>query len=218
MLAMARFPPEITVMATLRSRKSIGDLALESAMIVLSVLLALAASRWVDSRKQQQLTTQALASFDQELRANQQRVLAVYPYHQALAAAARRLDSLGAIRSYADWKRQFPAWSGFRPPDVTTTAWQTALTTGALGNLPYRQVGALSDAYTVQTKLDAFTGAYIPLFDFSDAAMPATVRRMNAYMQTVISFETVLLREYADGLRILPVGAGTRGAIGTPVR
>jgi type II secretory pathway pseudopilin PulG len=182
-----------------RSRKSIGDLAVESAMIVLSVLLALAASRWVDSRKQQQLATQALASFDHEIRANQQRVLAVYPYHQALAAAARRLDSLGTIRSYADWKRQFPGWSGFRPPDVTTTAWQTALTTGALANLPYRQVGALSDAYTLQT-------------------MPATVRRMNAYMQTVISFETALLREYADGLRTLPAEAGTRAAVGAPTR
>ena len=205
-------------MITLNSRKSIGDLALESAMIVLSVLLALAASRWVDSRKQQQLATQAVASFDHEIRANQQRVLEVYPYHQALAAAARRLDSLGATHSYAEWKRQVPAWSGFRPPDVTTTAWQTALTTGALANLPYSQVGALSDAYTIQTKLDAFTGASIPLFDFSDAAMPATVRRINAYMQTVVSFETVLLREYADGLQTLPTGTGTRGAVGAPAR
>ena len=187
-------------------------------MIVLSVLLALAASRWVDNRKQKQLAAQALASFDQELRANQRRVLEVYPYHQALAAAARRLDSLGATHSYADWKRQVSFWSGFRPPDVTTTAWQTALTTGALANLPYRQVGALSDAYTLQAKLDAFTGAYIPLFDFSDAAMPATVRRMNAYMQTVISFETTLLREYADGLRTLPAEARTRGAVGAPAR
>ena len=205
-------------MTTLRSRKSIGDLALESAMIVLSVLLALAASRWVDNRKQHQLAAQALASFDREIRANQQRVLEVYPYHQALAAAARRLDSLGTTHSYADWKRQVPAWSGFRPPDVTTTAWQTALTTGALANLPYRQVGALSDAYTLQTKLDAFTGAYIPLFDFSDAAMPATVRRINAYMQTVVSFETTLLREYADGLQTLPTRTGTRGAVGAPAR
>ena len=187
-------------------------------MIVLSVILALAASRWVDNHKQQQLAAQALASFAQEIRANQQRVLEVYPYHQALAAAARRLDSLEAINSYADWKRQVPAWSGFRPADVTTTAWQTALTTGALANLPYRQVGALSDAYTVQSKLEAFTGAYIPLFDFSDAAMRATVRRMNVYMQTVISFETALLREYAEGLLTLSAVAGTPRAVGAPAR
>lgn len=169
-------------------------------MIVLSVLLALAASRWADGRKQQQLATQAVATFAQEFRANRQRVRDVYTYHQALTAAARRLDSLGSIHSYADWKRQVPIWSGFRPPDLTSTAWQSALTTGALGGLPYRQVGVLSDAYTLQSKLDAFNSSYIPLFDFSDAAMPATVRRMSVYMQTVVSFESALLREYADGL------------------
>ena len=52
----------------------------------------------------------------------------------------------------------------------------------------------------MQAKLDAFNSSYIPLFDFSDAAMPATVRRMSVYMQTVVSFESALLREYADGL------------------
>jgi hypothetical protein len=70
----------------------------------------------------------------------------------------------------------------------------------------------------IRSPREPFTGAYIPLFDFSDAAMPATVRRMNAYMQTVISFETALLREYADGLQTLPTGAGTRGAVGAPAR
>ena len=133
---------DITAMATLRSCKSIGDLALASAMIVLSDLLTLAASRWVDSRKQQ-LAAQALASFAREIHAHRQRVLAVNPYNQALAAAARRLDSLGATHAYADWKRLVPAWFGFRPPAVTTTAWQTAQTTGALANLPYRQLGTL---------------------------------------------------------------------------
>ncbi|MEP6618604.1 MAG: hypothetical protein ABJE47_04800 [bacterium] len=184
-------------MPPVRTHKSISDLALESVMIVLSVLLALAASRWAEGRKQQQLTAQALSSFEQEMQANQQKLLAVYPYHQALTAAARRLDSLGTTRTYAEWQRAVPIWSGFRPPDLTTTAWQTALTTGALANLPYRQVGVLSDTYSLQNKLDAFNGSYIPLFDFSDAAMPATIRRMSAYMQTVVSFESVLLQDYA---------------------
>ncbi|MEP6733144.1 MAG: hypothetical protein ABJE10_21050 [bacterium] len=190
-------------MSSFRTRKSIPDLVLESAMIVFSVLLALAASRWADARKQQQLTTQAIASFEQEIRGNEQRVRDVYSYHQALTAAIRRLDSLGTIHSYADWKREVPIWSGFRPPDMPATAWQTAITTGALANLPYRQIGALSDVYTLQTKLDAFNGSYIPLFDFSDAAMLATVRRMSAYMQTVLSFESALMKDYTNTLGVL---------------
>ena len=127
----------------------------------------------------------------------------MYEYHVALTAAAEKIDSLGGVRTYAEWRRRVPIWSGFRPPDVTTTAWQTAIATGALSGLPYRQIGVLSDAYTLQSKLDAFTSSYVPGFDFSDAAMPATVRRISAYMQTVVSFESALLKDYEQGLAAL---------------
>jgi hypothetical protein len=189
--------------ATTSHRKTLREFVLESGMIVLSVLLALAASRWAETRKEHALTDQARASFVEELRSNRARVATVFTYHQALTKSVLHVDSMGGVRTYEDWKRQVPTWSGFRPPDVTTTAWQSALATGALGNLPYRQVGALSDVYTLQTKLDAFTMAYLPLFDFSDSAMPGTVRRMHVYMQTILSFETALLKDYDVALAAL---------------
>ena len=40
-------------------------------------------------------------------------------------------------------------------------------------------------------------------FDFSDPAMSGTVRRMHAYMQTILSYETTLLREYDTTLVVL---------------
>lgn len=186
-------------------RKQLPRLLVESAMIVLSVLLALAANGWAEARKERQGTAQARASFVQELRANQARVTTTLPYHEALTAAVLRVDSTdaAAIPSYDAWKRQVPIWSGFAPPDVAATAWQSALTTGALGRMPYDQVAALSRVYTVQGKLDAFTLAYLPLFDFSDPAMRGTVRRMNVYMQTVLSYEHALLRDYETALRAL---------------
>jgi hypothetical protein len=187
--------------------KTVPEILLESAMIVLSVLLALAASDWADGRKQLRLTDQARASFVRELRANRERVAEVLPYHRALAAAVLHFDSAGGVRRYADWKRQVPIWSGFRPPDVTATAWHSAIATGALPGLGYDRVAALSDAYTVQGKLDTFNAAYLPLFDFSDAAMPATVRRMNVYMQTVLSYESALMRQYDATLRALDAPA-----------
>jgi type II secretory pathway pseudopilin PulG len=192
-----------------RLHKTAPELALESAMIVLSVLLALAASGWADARKQHQLTAQARASFVQEVRANRERVRRALPYHEALTRAVLRVDSAGGVPSYAEWKRRVPIWSGFAPPDVAATAWQSALATGALGNMPYGQVSALSSLYTVQGKLDAFTLAYLPLFDFSDPAMAGTVRRMNVYMQTVLSYEHALMREYDGALAAL--GAGQPG-------
>ncbi len=187
-------------------RKSFPELLLESAMIVLSVLLALAASSWAESRREHRVASQARRSFAQEVRANRERVARAMPYHRALDAAVASADSAGDVHSYADWRRRVPIWSGFAPPDVTVTAWQAALATGALGNMRYGEIAALSDAYTVQGKLDAFTLSYLPLFDFSDAAMPGTVRRMHVYMRTVLSYETALLGEYDAALAALADG------------
>jgi type II secretory pathway pseudopilin PulG len=179
-------------------------------MIVLSVLLALAASAWAESRKQQHLTEQARQSFVQEIRANRQRVASALPYHEALTRAVLQVDSAGGVTTYAQWRRRVPIWSGFAPPDVAATAWQSALTTGALSNMPYGHVSALSSLYTIQTKLDDFTIAYLPLFDFSDQAMPGTVRRMNVYMQTVLSYEHALMQRYESTLRVLGANVQAR--------
>lgn len=193
-----------------RPKKTFADLALESVMIIFSVLLALAASSWAESRREHTLADQARASFVQEIRANRDRVAQALPYHRALTAAVLRVDSAGGVSSYAEWQRRVPIWSGFAPPDLVTTAWQSALATGALTQLPYRDVSALSNAYTLQGKLDAFIASYLPLFDFSDPAMAGTVRRMHAYMQTVMSYETALLRDYDSTLVHLGAAGSAR--------
>jgi type II secretory pathway pseudopilin PulG len=181
-------------------KKSRAELAAESGMIVLSVLLALAASNWADSRREHALVAQARTSFAQELRANRERVARVLPYHRALTAAVLAVDSTGGVTSYAAWRQRVPIWSGFAPPDVAATAWQSAIATGALAHMRYSDVAAVSTAYTLQGKVDAFNASYIPLFDFSDPAMMATVRRMRAYMQTVVVYETALMADYDSAL------------------
>lgn len=193
-------------------RRRLLEIVVESAMIVLSVLLALAANGWADTRKQHRLEVQSHASFVREIRANRALLLRALPYHEALTQAVIAVDSAGGVTSYRAWKRRVPIWSGFAPPDLSATAWQSALTTGALGGRPYAEVAALSRSYTVQGKLDAFTLAYLPLFDFADPAMAGTVRRMNVYMQTVLSFEHALLHDYDAALLILGEAAGPRGA------
>lgn len=179
-------------------------------MIVFSVLLALATSSWADTRKQQRLGDQALLSFAQEIRANRARVAAVMPYHDSLDVYATRADSAQSIHTYADWKRSFRGWSGFLPPDLTTAAWQSALATGALSNIRYDRVASLANVYTVQNKLDAFNASYIPLFDFSDAVMPSTVRRMRAYSATVLSFERALIANYDETLKLVNAKAASQ--------
>lgn len=184
-------------------KKSAPELALESAMIVFSVILALAASSWAESRREHTLVEQARTSFVMEIRSNRARLVRALPYHGALTAAVLQVDSAGGVTSYGEWRRRVPIWSGFALPDIASIAWQSALATGALARMPYREVATLSNVYTVQGKLDAFNTSYLPLFDFSDPAMPGTVRRMHAYMQTVMSYETVLLQSYDSTLTAL---------------
>jgi type II secretory pathway pseudopilin PulG len=186
-----------------RFKKTLPELALESAMIIFSVLLALAANGWSDARKEARVTSQSRDAFIQEVRANRGRILRALPYHRDLTAAVLPVDSSGGVSSYAAWRRRVPIWSGFAPPDLAATAWQSALATGALSRLPYREVAALSNVYTIQTRFDTFNAGYLPLFDFSDGAMGGTVRRMSAYMQTILSYETAMLRGYDSSLVVL---------------
>ena len=103
-------------------KKSLSELALESVMIVFSVLLALTASSWADARREHTLVAQARTSFALEIRANRDRLAKALPYHRALTTAVLAVDSSGGVRSYAEWRRRVPIWSGFAPPDVATTA------------------------------------------------------------------------------------------------
>jgi hypothetical protein len=123
-------------------------------------------------------------------------VVRAIPYHDSLSAAVLHADSLDDVRTYAEWRRAFPGWSGFAPPDLTASAWQSAVSTGAIGSIPFATVSLLSSTYTVQGKLDTFNTAFFPVLDFSDERMHGTVRRMRVYVASVLSYEHFLLAQY----------------------
>ena len=71
-------------------------------------------------------------------------------------------------------------------------------------------VAAMSTVYTVQGRFEAFNTSYLPLFDFSDPAMSGTVRRMHAYMQTVLSYENAPLMAGYDSALVELAGDGPK--------
>ena len=81
-----------------RLKKTLPELALESVMIVFSVLLALAASSWADAHKEHKLAVQARESFVQEVQANRARVMPVYRVHAAGSVGHVQCGLLAAIR------------------------------------------------------------------------------------------------------------------------
>lgn len=189
--------------ATHEKESPIRKILIESALIVFSILLALAVNEWADSRKQAALAERAVHAIREEITGNAQRIRDVRAYHQALMNESKRADSLHVVHSYADFRRAAPSWSGFRNPELDATAWQSAITLGVVQNIGFDTVRALSRLYLMQTKLDQYAETSLPTFDFSDAAMPNNVRRVWVFVQTMATLEDTLTNRYNDALRVL---------------
>lgn len=181
----------------------IRRILVESALIVFSILLALAVNQWNDARKQRALVERSLRNIRDEIAFNARRVEERLPYHRNLEAETFRADSLKSVRSYADWKRVAPDWSGFANPELDGTAWQTAITLGAVSGMGFDTVATLSRLYAYQAKVDQFASNSITSFDFADETMPATVRRMWVYFFTSRVNEDSLVARYREALKLL---------------
>ena len=127
------------------------QLALEVFVVVLGVTLALGANElrrhFLDERK----VGVAMESITAELQQNCDRLSRTEAYHERVLA---EFDSLRAARSSAvegDARaviRALPSWRGYDPASVTSTAYETALSTGTLELMPYDVVLGLGDYYT----------------------------------------------------------------------
>jgi hypothetical protein len=175
----------------------------ESGLIVFSILLAFAANQWNDARKQRMLVERSLRSVREEISGNAKRVEERLPYHRTLEAATFRADSSKRVHSYADFKLAAPDWSGFQNPELDGTAWQTAITLGAVSGMGFDTVKALSRLYAYQTKVDQYTAESISSFDFSDQVMAGTVRRMWVYFFSTRVQEDTLVNRYREALKLL---------------
>jgi hypothetical protein len=181
----------------------IRRILVESALIVFSILLAFAANQWNDARKQQALVERSLRSVRDEIAGNAKRVQERLPYHRSLERETFLADSSKRVRSFADLKLAAPDWSGFNNPELDGTAWQTAITLGAVTGMGFDTVRTLSRLYAMQGKVDQFASGSISSFDFADQAMPATVRRMWVYFFTSRVLEDTLLNRYAGALKLI---------------
>jgi len=187
---------------TVQHESPIRRILVESALIVFSILLALGVNQWADAHKEKQLTARVLRSVREEITANQTRVQAWLPYHRAMELATHRADSLRIVHNYADFKSAAPQWSGFKNPELDGTAWQAAVSLGVVNNMGFDTVRVLSSLYTTQAKYDQYWAGTIQSFDFGDATMANTVRRMWVYFATIRTNEDSLMNRYAEALRL----------------
>lgn len=128
-----------------RGRRRLGELALEAAMVVFAVLVALAVDEWREGRQRADLVDRARAAIEAELRANQAELAAGGPTVRALHAAVDTLvQGLRAGEEGLSWEIQANI------PDFSDAAWQTARATGIMAHMDYRWVLQVARVYETQ--------------------------------------------------------------------
>ncbi len=131
----------------LSSKKISSDLpwkllTIEAVLVVLSVLLALALSSWLQSRSDQVLAQRGLQEFMGEIHTNCARITTAHAYHEAVASGASepRGIQVGLLRN---------------------DAWDFAKTTGAAQHLEHDVVAKLVEINAYQSDHRTVVQAYL---------------------------------------------------------
>ncbi|MDX1674546.1 MAG: hypothetical protein R3314_07130 [Longimicrobiales bacterium] len=192
------------------SRVFSGDwlprIIVESMLIVVSILLALAVNEYERNREDVELATQALTAFEREIRQNRARLEDVGPYRRGLRDVIVDMGASGALASSDEFQATI-GLEALRPAFLTSTVWETALTTGALPHIDFDLVNALSLTYSLQARLEEFSrtgmpelarGGWVP-----PESMPGAIREVIVYLGELSRSESDLLAAYEEVLRIL---------------
>jgi hypothetical protein len=188
-------------------RRRFSRLLLESTLIVASILLAFSLNRWWEARQDRLLADRALASFAQEVAENRDNLLRVMPYHQGLHDLFASLSAAGTVRTFED-VRELEGFDGFQPAFLTTTAWHTAMATGALVHMDYDIVRELSALYTFQDRYTEYSDFRHLLAPgaLADANIAAALFSAEIYLIDVISGAGELVAMYDQMLARVGMG------------
>jgi hypothetical protein len=126
----------------------------ESALITVSILLALGLDEWRENRQDQDTVEQALSNFVSEIRRNKARVDDAAPFNRGLRDVLERRRRDGDITSSGEF---IDIVESYNPVVLQSTAWETALATGSVSKMEYNLVSALSLTYGLQTRYQQTT-------------------------------------------------------------
>ena len=161
---------------------------LEAFLIVFSVLFALFIENYVAEHKRQKEKTIALVKIRQEIERNSKILADWRPHHQKIHSLLRRssltgYDSLKTILSKYDYFNIGVLSSEpLANAVLTTTAWESARSTGIISEFDFELVEELTQLYSLQTTLmeGSFKGVVMFFFDretHDPANLNATLRQ-----------------------------------------
>jgi hypothetical protein len=181
-------------------RLGIGSAIFQGLLVVLGVVLGFFITEWQADQTRNAEARQALAHILEEVAANRDVIAAAKAYHgeklKALDAAARD-QKAPDIRLF---DRGFVA-----PAQVSSAAWSTASETGALADLPFDQVLALSRLYGqqaayLQQQATVSSVIYPELFERGPQGIVEHTIGLRTIISTFFYREQQLEKAYADAL------------------
>jgi hypothetical protein len=196
-------------------RARLGPIFLEAFLVVLGVSLALAGEEWRATARAREHARTARASIIEELHANVAELEHSRAYHAAL------LDTLGPLARQPDAEVS-PALfrEGFvHPARLLSTAWDAALATDALAEMPYEDVLDFSRLYAQQARYETTTTEtagvlYRDLMDHGAFGVAARFRNLMALIGAMKYTEDQLAETYrgvlgtaAPAAEVAPPGA-----------
>lgn len=176
----------------------------ESALITMSILLALGLDEWRENRQDIETIEQAMSNFVSEIRQNKSRVDDAAPFNRGLGNVLNQRHLDGDIGSSSEF---INIVESYNPVVLQSTAWETALATGSVAKMEYNLVAALSLTYGLQSRYqqvsrDGIVDLMNPenlLTDRLEWAIYNSVR----YLDDVTSMETELGVVYEEAEAVI---------------
>ena len=176
----------------------------ESILIVISILVALYLDEWNDDRQDAENIEHALVNFVSEIRRNRARVEDAAPFNQGLENVLARRQEAHAIDSVAKFVNIVQSYS---PVVLQSTAWETAIATGALAKMDYNLVSALSLTYTLQNRYQQVSRTGMTELtspqNLSDDKLDLAIYNAIRYLDRVSSMETELGVVYSEAESVI---------------
>ncbi len=176
----------------------------ESALIVISILVALGLDEWRENREDEENVQLALSNFSSELLQNQSRIEDAAPFNRGLRNVLRnryQADDIGSVDEFVNMVESFV------PVVLQSAAWETALATGSLAKMKYDLVSALSLTYSLQNRyqltsrsgMDELTSPQNLSEDKLNLALYNSVR----YLDEITDMEEELGVIYAEAFSVI---------------
>ena len=184
---------------------------MESVLVVGSILLALGLDEWNEDQDYQDLATLSLVNFEREIQVNRNRLEDVTPFHAGLRDILANMDA-GSADVPATTIRNI--LEGFQPAILVSTAWETAVATGALGYMDYDVVAGLSLTYNLQERLLALSQSGLNdvlLGGFRSGETDLLVYAVNRHMRELTEAEQGLQGVYDLVLGLIAETIGDGG-------